>query len=1015
MLPISLTIEGIYSYQQRQHIDFSHLTSAGLFGIFGAVGAGKSSILEAITYALYGETERLNKADKRGYNMMNLKSNHIYIEFEFFNFENRQLRVVREFKRNSKKFEDVRTPTVQFYEKEGGQWRPLEQANPQDLIGLSYHNFKRTIIIPQGQFKEFLELGAKDRNEMMKEIFNLQKFDLSDNIAKLKKENSEKLSFKEGELKGYEDIHEEGIQVQKDKLKVEKDKQKSLETEFDQLKVRYEHLKSLKSDFELLEHKKKEFVQLHSLKSSFDELEKKVNAYEKIEKVFKNLLDNKARLTKELQSYAYKKDTETKKLKEVQDKLTFISENINSLQETYEKLSKTKQIEADLQQILSILPLQEKLTEEKKRTVKGSEKIAEVEKELKDKKEFNSTIEDEIESLKKQRIDSQSLLEVSNWYEKDLALSENQSEQQQKIQETAIQLQNIIDELSDFALFKEGFVSDYKEKIAHEKETIEKEKNTLIQKLNQLELQRQLSHYTKELHEGSPCPLCGSLEHPSVTHFEDVSTELATTQKEIKALDTKQEQLQQSLFLIEKAVDKKEFFEEQLQSEKETALQIEHKQMVHHNKFVWSEFSKEDRTAFDKKRQFVTDLEQQIEVKEALRKKDIIEIENLQITIEKYKKGLDNIYKEIATLEGHIASRKESLKSCTFANYEHKTYAIIESEYKQIANSNKQIEQAYTSLTEERNRLLPLLSQYEAQLKGTCELLEKWEKELSDVENTLQNTLTEEHISLEEVTQTLSTPIAIEENRKKIQDFKIRYEVLQRQIQDLEAKFAQVSFDPKVFAEIERQYTLKEQEVKMLHEQCIRIASELERITEALVTKKELLKSVAAIRTRQEHIKLLENIFRGQGFVQYISSIYLQQLCQHANERFHRMTRGQLSLQIGENNEFEIIDYLNEGKSRSVKTLSGGQAFQVSLSLALALAESVQSEASADKNFFFIDEGFGTQDTESVNIVFETMANLLKDNRIVGIISHVEELKERIPMSLTITNDPERGSIISSQ
>ena len=1015
MLPISLTIEGIYSYQQRQHIDFSHLTSAGLFGIFGAVGAGKSSILEAITYALYGETERLNKADKRGYNMMNLKSNHIYIEFEFFNFENRQLRVVREFKRNSKKFEDVRTPTVQFYEKEGGQWRPLEQANPQDLIGLSYHNFKRTIIIPQGQFKEFLELGAKDRNEMMKEIFNLQKFDLSDNIAKLKKENSEKLSFKEGELKGYEDIHEEAIQIQKDKLKEEKDKQKFLETEFEQLKTSYEHLKSLKSDFELLEQKKKEFVQLHSLKSSFDELEKKVNAYEKIEKVFKNLLDNKARLTKELQSYAYKKDTETKKLKEVQDKLTFISENINSLQETYEKLSKTKQIEADLQQILSILPLQEKLTEEKKRTVKGSEKIAEVEKELKDKKEFNSTIEDEIESLKKQRIDSQSLLEVSNWYEKDLALSENQSEQQQKIQETAIQLQNIIDELSDFALFKEGFVSDYKEKIAHEKETIEKEKNTLIQKLNQLELQRQLSHYTKELHEGSPCPLCGSLEHPSVTHFEDVSTELATTQKEIKALDTKQEQLQQSLFLIEKAVDKKEFFEEQLQSEKETALQIEHKQMVHHNKFVWSEFSKEDRTAFDKKRQFVTDLEQQIEVKEALRKKDIIEIENLQITIEKYKKGLDNIYKEIATLEGHIASRKESLKSCTFANYEHKTYAIIESEYKQIANSNKQIEQAYTSLTEERNRLLPLLSQYEAQLKGTCELLEKWEKELSDVENTLQNTLTEEHISLEEVTQTLSTPIAIEENRKKIQDFKIRYEVLQRQIQDLEAKFAQVSFDPKVFAEIERQYTLKEQEVKMLHEQCIRIASELERITEALVTKKELLKSVAAIRTRQEHIKLLENIFRGQGFVQYISSIYLQQLCQHANERFHRMTRGQLSLQIGENNEFEIIDYLNEGKSRSVKTLSGGQAFQVSLSLALALAESVQSEASADKNFFFIDEGFGTQDTESVNIVFETMANLLKDNRIVGIISHVEELKERIPMSLTITNDPERGSIISSQ
>lgn len=154
------------------------------------------------------------------------------------------------------------------------------------------------------------------------------------------------------------------------------------------------------------------------------------------------------------------------------------------------------------------------------------------------------------------------------------------------------------------------------------------------------------------------------------------------------------------------------------------------------------------------------------------------------------------------------------------------------------------------------------------------------------------------------------------------------------------------------------------------------------------------------------------NLFKGAGFVQYVSSIYLRQLCDHANVRFHRMTRNQLSLQLNENNDFEIIDYLNEGRSRSVKTLSGGQAFQVSLSLALALAESVQANAQADKNFFFIDEGFGTQDTESVNIVFETLTNLMKENRIVGIISHVEELKEKIPTALTIIKDEERGSLI---
>src|SRR5690625_6775063 len=107
------------------------------------------------------------------------------------------------------------------------------------------------------------------------------------------------------------------------------------------------------------------------------------------------------------------------------------------------------------------------------------------------------------------------------------------------------------------------------------------------------------------------------------------------------------------------------------------------------------------------------------------------------------------------------------------------------------------------------------------------------------------------------------------------------------------------------------------------------------------------------------------------------------------------MTRDQLRLRLGENNDFEIVDYLNEGRSRSVKTLSGGQSFQVSLSLALALAESVQANALAEKNFFFIDEGFGTQDAQSVNIIFETLLHLNKENKIVGKIGRAS-CRERV-------------------
>src|SRR5690554_2573649 len=219
MIPVQLTIEGLYSYQKRQTIDFSRLIEAGLFGIFGPVGSGKSSVLEAITFALYGETERLNSKERRSYNMMNLKSNRAYIEFDFLNFENKKFRATREFRRNSKRFEDIKTVGATFYEWKNEDWEPLTHTKAEEIIGLSYENFKRTIIIPQGQFKEFIELGAKDRTQMMKEIFNLHRFDLQHKTASLNQENLIEISRLEGKLSGFAEISEAQITELKENAK----------------------------------------------------------------------------------------------------------------------------------------------------------------------------------------------------------------------------------------------------------------------------------------------------------------------------------------------------------------------------------------------------------------------------------------------------------------------------------------------------------------------------------------------------------------------------------------------------------------------------------------------------------------------------------------------------------------------------------------------------------------------------------------------------------------------------
>lgn len=1008
MIPVQLTIEGLYSYQERQTIDFKNLTEAGLFGIFGAVGSGKSSVLEAISFALYGETERLNMRDKRAYNMMNLKSNTSYIEFDFINYENKLFRATRDFRRNSKKFEDVKPYSVTFYENINGKWIPLDHSNAEEIIGLSYSNFKRTIIIPQGQFKEFLELGAADRTNMMKEIFSLQRYDLQNNVSALNTRNRSELDQLEGQLKGFEEISEEKIQLQKDLLGEEQKKLVLANDKFEKVSQTYQQLKNLKSDFESLKQNLEKFNILSEQKPQMDALEARSDLYDRTFRVFNPLITERNRLSKGMIEKRNEKENQIKTAQETEATFNTVKEQLTVLEPKFKALEHSRIQENDLSLIVQILKFYEEIKTLNERTQKGSEKVAEVEiqRDAIQKKIFE--LSKSIDILKGQKLDAALLSNVSNWFIQQKNFKKSQQEQIEKTQRHQKQIELIAEELKPFAL-QENFKTDF----ANKKEALETQKKEFSQKLDHLKIQKELSRFASELHDGEACPLCGSQEHPHIVEFHDVNTELQEIQEKIKAIEQEAHQLQQQETAIEKILDRKKIFEEQLVSEQKVLQQTQKDIEDHLQQFTWKQFNPDQEDDFEKKRSDSFAVEKKIEETDKTINLERETLEKESKVLEKYKNALETFKLEEATKQKEINISRSHLKILKWEQYEQKTVAEIEEAYQKLAQSNTETEQQYQKASQQEKDLAPKLAEQKAIVSQTEKQIAALEKEISENQQMIDNALNEHHFTaFSEVENILQQEINIQETRAKIQQFKIDFETLKKVIEGLELKLKDLSFNDEQFSLAEKQFGEAQAELKQINDAVVTMTAEKERLEKEYKKKEELLKELTKLQKRSENLKLMMNLFKGAGFVQYVSSIYLRQLCDHANTRFHRMTRNQLSLQLNENNDFEIIDYLNEGRSRSVKTLSGGQAFQVSLSLALALAESVQSNAQADKNFFFIDEGFGTQDTESVNIVFETLTNLMKENRIVGIISHVEELKEKIPTALNIIKDEERGSLI---
>jgi exonuclease SbcC len=266
--------------------------------------------------------------------------------------------------------------------------------------------------------------------------------------------------------------------------------------------------------------------------------------------------------------------------------------------------------------------------------------------------------------------------------------------------------------------------------------------------------------------------------------------------------------------------------------------------------------------------------------------------------------------------------------------------------------------------------------------------------------------------SLEQVKEVLSWKFDVEKEKKAIEDFNQELFAVENRLSSINKEIGEKHYKEEEHQQLFVQIKELNAKIKQLNEETGTIRNRLEELSMKIEKRETLKKELNEVLIREEDLKTLKNMFKGSGFVNYVSSVHLQNLCNAANERFYKLTGQKLSLEITADNNFRVRDFMNGGKVRSVKTLSGGQTFQAALSLALALADNIQDKEHEGQNFFFLDEGFGTLDKESLDVVFETLKCLRKEQRIVGVISHVEEMQQEIETYLQVTNDEERGSLV---
>lgn len=1019
MRPLYLKLAAFGPYQGKVELDFTKLDGYDFFLIHGATGAGKTSIFDAICYALYGRTATQDRngemlrnqsasLDMPTYVILRFKLNDKIWEVE------RHPEYTRRAKRGEGTVVEKKYIALKEVTENGDLIKSYDRkeidAKIRDMIGFSDDQFRQVVLLPQGDFQRFLKSGTNERRELMKVLFNTERYEKLENKLK---ERSKKLDVAckkiADNINNQLGIYDaENIAAFQNTLNEKKQKLSEQINLAKKLTVELKQVEKEKSAAEILRDK---FKELAIADNNFKQAQKQIEAdaalrlkLAEAQKVLAmtDIIKQKNLADSELQ----KRNADLAKLRQAGEKSRKKLDALKKLAEKYAAGKEKRQAER------KSLTLMEQLLKEAASLAEKQQQLAKVQTDLAKFKKQIETKDEEISKLKAQK-------------------AKNQQEQKVLLRQAAslpainLQLQQLQAEKEKIEQYQKNntVANELAKKLAKAKAKAMEQQDAYDKAVTELERKRGLlktaraAMLAENLQDGEACPVCGSLHHPELAKFivEKISD------AEIKTLAA-------DVMIKQKASTKAQDEVNSLNNKKikaDTAL-----------KTLQADLS-DNEGKIRSLSEITTILQEHIARQTAadLAAKKQQEIENIiktnsdaEETLEAEQNNLRMKLSQLETNEAQLKAQCDSIINKLPA--EEKDPVKLKQKYdkreKALLNEEKAAEKAkkdcddfqvqheakqtqYMESLKETRRAEKMLAKVMADFTERCASLNITPAIIDEIEQSNwhdqaycdeQNDILEKHKN--------------EFNTAKATVVKYKNELADKKQPELEM--------------ITEKYDKLQNALNNAHSLQGSLQAECEKMT--MITK-----SVIALEAEYQEkskaytvVSELSNIASGKSngrkisFQSYVLNAALNDVLNSANVRLKTMTHGRYYLLLGKGHdnrsdsglELSIFDNFNtnaENAERAVQTLSGGESFLASLALALGLADTVQQYAGGIRlDTMFIDEGFGTLDQSTLDDALNALFEVQRNGRMVGIISHVEELKKRIPARLEVKKSRVGGS-----